>query len=236
MLNIVICDDEKKILNDLSEKIKETFMDKNTEIDIFQTTSPTETLQYIESNVVDVIFLDIDMPILNGMDIAEKLLNENYKGLLIFVTSHDSLVYGSFKYHPFGFIRKRYFEEEIEETADRVIEEMAHKDSTFTYKTSNGTYRVNISDVIYFESESNYIVIHLSEKYENTYKFRETMSKLEAGLCEKGFIRVHKGYLVNQQHISILRKDEIVMSDNTIIPISRVNKDIVKEKIMRYMR
>lgn len=233
MLNIVICDDEKKILNDLSEKIKETFMNKSMEIDIFQTTSPTETLQYIESNVVDVIFLDIDMPILSGMDIAEKLLNENYKGLLIFVTSHDSLVYGSFKYHPFGFIRKRYFEEEIDETADRVIEEMAHRDSKFTYKTSNGTYRVNVSDIIYFESESNYIVIHLSE---NTHKFRETMSKLEAGLCGKGFIRVHKGYLVNQQHICILRKDEIVMSDNTILPISRANKEMVKEKIMRYMR
>lgn len=233
MLNIVICDDERKILNDLSEKIKETFMNKNMEIDIFQTTSPTETLYYMESNVVDVIFLDIDMPILSGMDIAEKLLNENYKGLLIFVTSHDSLVYGSFKYHPFGFIRKRYFEAEIDETADRVIEEMAHRDFIFTYKTSSGTYRVNISDIIYFESESNYIVIHLSE---DTHKFRETMSNLEAGLCEKGFIRVHKGYLINQQHINVLRKDEIVMSDNTIIPISRANKDIVKQKIMRYMR
>lgn len=233
MLNIVICDDEKKILNDLSEKIKETFMNKSMEIDIFQTTSPTETLQYIESNVVDVIFLDIDMPILSGMDIAEKLLNENYKGLLIFVTSHDSLVYDSFKYRPFGFIRKRHFDDEIEETVVRVIDEMAHREYTFTFKTSDGTYRVNVSDIFYFESDSNYIIMHMLERL---HKFRETISRLEAELCEKGFIRVHKGYLVNQQHISILRKDEIVMSDNTILPISRANKEMVKEKIMRYMR
>lgn len=233
MIKVVICDDEKKILNTLSKKIIQTFLNKDIEIEIFQTTSPTETLEYLKSNVVDVIFLDIDMPILSGMDIAEKLLNEEYKGLLIFVTSHDSLVYRSFKYHPFGFIRKSHFDEEIEETVVRIMDEMAHRDCTFSYKTNEGTYRAKVSDILYFESESNYIIIHLLE---HTHKFRATITQVETELSTNGFIRVHKGYLVNQQHIEILRKDEIVMSDNTVIPISRANKDVVKEKIMRYMR
>ena len=55
-------------------------------------------------------------------------------------------------------------------------------------------------------------------------------------LSENGFIRVQKGFLVNQKYIEIIRKDEIVMSDNTIISISRTNKEVIKEKIMRYMR
>ena len=233
MLKVLVCDDEKKILNSLSEKINQTFISKDMEIEIFQTTSGAEALEYIKSNVVDVIFLDIDMPILSGMDIAGKLLNEDYKGLLIFVTSHDSLVYSSFKYHPFGFIRKSHFDEEIEETIMRIIDEMARKDCTFSYKTNDGTYRTSISDILYFESESNYINIHFLDR---VHKFRGTISQLETSLEENGFIRVQKGYLVNQQHIEILRKDEIVMSDNTIISISRANKDNIQEKIMRYMR
>ena len=233
MLKIVVCDDEKKILNTLSEKIKQTFLNKDIETDIFETASPTEALDYIKSNVVDVVFLDIDMPILSGMDIAENLLNEEYKGLLIFVTSHDSLVYSSFKYHPFGFIRKSYFDNEIEEVIIRIIDEISHRDCIFSYKINDGMYRVNISEILYFESESNYLLIHLTDK---VHKFRGTMSQLETELSENGFIRVQKGYLVNQKYIEILRKDEIVMSDNTIISISRTNKEVIKEKIMRYMR
>ena len=175
MIKIVVCDDEKKILNTLSEKISQTFLNKDMEIRIFETTSPTKALEYIKSNVVDVVFLDIDMPILSGMDIAESLLNEEYKGLLIFVTSHDSLVYSSFKYHPFGFIRKSYFDDEIEEVISRIIDEMSHRDCIFTYKTNDGIYRVNISEILYFESESNYLLIHLIDK---VHKFRGTMSQL----------------------------------------------------------
>ena len=233
MIKIVVCDDEKKILNTLSEKISQTFLNKDMQIEIFETTSPTEALEYIKSNVVDVVFLDIDMPILSGMDIAEGLLNEEYKGLLIFVTSHDSLVYSSFKYHPFGFIRKSYFDDEIEEVISRIIDEISHIDCIFTYKTNDGIYRVNISEILYFESESNYLLIHLIDK---VHKFRGTMSQLEMELSENGFIRVQKGFLVNQKYIEIIRKDEIVMSDNTIISISRTNKEVIKEKIMRYMR
>ena len=233
MIKIVVCDDEKKILNTLSEKISQTFLNKDMEIRIFETTSPTKALEYIKSNVVDVVFLDIDMPILSGMDIAEGLLNEEYKGLLIFVTSHDSLVYSSFKYHPFGFIRKSYFDDEIEEVISRIIDEISHIDCIFTYKTNDGIYRVNISEILYFESESNYLLIHLIDK---VHKFRGTMSQLEMELSENGFIRVQKGFLVNQKYIEIIRKDEIVMSDNTIISISRTNKEVIKEKIMRYMR
>ena len=233
MIKIVVCDDEKKILNTLSEKISQTFLNKDMQIEIFETTSPTEALEYIKSNVVDVVFLDIDMPILSGMDIAESLLNEEYKGLLIFVTSHDSLVYSSFKYHPFGFIRKSYFDDEIEEVISRIVDEISHRDCIFTYKTNDGIYRVNISEILYFESESNYLLIHLTDK---VHKFRGTMSQLEMELSENGFIRVQKGFLVNQKYIEIIRKDEIVMSDNTIISISRTNKEVIKEKIMRYMR
>lgn len=233
MLKIVVCDDEKKILNTLSEKIKQIFFYKDIETEIFETASPIEALEYIKSNVVDVVFLDIDMPILSGMDIAENLLNEEYKGLLIFVTSHDSLVYSSFKYHPFGFIRKSYFDNEIEEVIIRIIDEISHRDCIFSYKTNDGMYRVNVSEILYFESESNYLLIHLTDK---VHKFRGTMSQLEMELSKNGFIRVQKGYLVNQKYIEILRKDEIVMSDNTIISISRTNKEVIKEKIMRYMR
>lgn len=108
MIKVAFCDDETKILEDLSVKIKKEFEKINCEIDLYTTENSIRLLEYLKSCPVDILFLDIDMPTISGMDIAEALLNSKIKTLLVFVTGQDALVYKSFKYHPFGFIRKAF--------------------------------------------------------------------------------------------------------------------------------
>ena len=120
MIKVAFCDDETKILEDLSVKIKKEFEKINCEIDLYTTENSIRLLEYLKSCTVDILFLDIDMPTISGMDIAEALLNSKIKTLLVFVTGQDALVYKSFKYHPFGFIRKAFFDDEI----DRVVKRL----------------------------------------------------------------------------------------------------------------
>ena len=75
MIKVAFCDDEAKILEDLSVKIKKEFEKINCEIDLYTTESSFMLLEYLQSTPVDIIFLDIDMPAISGMDIAEALLN-----------------------------------------------------------------------------------------------------------------------------------------------------------------
>ncbi|MCQ4022125.1 MULTISPECIES: LytTR family DNA-binding domain-containing protein [unclassified Ruminococcus] len=233
MIKVALCDDELKILDDLTFKVKTAFENARCEIDLFKTDNPIKLLEYLKSTDVDVLFLDIDMPKISGMDIAENLLNSDMKTLLVFVTSHDALVYKSFKYHPFGFIRKAYFDEEISSVVNSAVDEIRKRNDTFSFKTNDGFYIIKLMDILYFDSESNYVNVHTADKI---YKFRGTLSAIEKELVPKGFIRTHKGFLVNQKHIYSIKSDDIVLSDKEVLPIGRTNRESVKALIMRCMR
>ena len=233
MIKVAFCDDEAKILEDLSVKIKKEFEKINCEIDLYTTESSFMLLEYLQSTPVDIIFLDIDMPAISGMDIAEALLNSDIKTLLVFVTGQDALVYKSFKYHPFGFIRKTYFDEEITGVVKSLAEEIQKSTDTFLFKTGDGVNRIKLKDILYFESESNYLNMHTKD---TVYKFRSTLSAIEKELSAKGFIRTHKGFLVNQEHIFSVKSENVVLGNNTVLPIGRTNRDVIKARIMRYMR
>ena len=233
MIEVAFCDDEAKILEDLSVKIKKEFEKLNCEIDLYTTAHSVELLEHLKGCPVDILFLDIDMPTISGMDIAEALLNSEIKTLLVFVTGQDALVYKSFKYHPFGFIRKTYFDEEITGVVKGLVEEIQKSSDTFLFKTNDSFNRIKLKDILYFESESNYLNLHTVN---NVYKFRSTLSAIEKELSAKGFIRTHKGFLVNQEHIFSVKSENIVLSSNVVLPIGRTNRDVIKARIMRYMR
>ncbi len=233
MINIAICDDEKRVLDDLSVKIQKAFDQSGYALNLFSTDNSFVLLEYLKNNISDVLFLDIDMPKLGGMDIAQFLTDKNTETLLVFVTNHDALVYQSFLYHPFGFIRKSHFDEEIGIVSESIVRELQKKNEYFSFKTNEGYCRVLTSDILYLESKQNYINLHTFDK---TFKFRSTIISVENELTVKGFIRIHKGFLVNGKHIFRVYGENIELDDKTLLPIGRTNRDNIKKMIMRYMR
>lgn len=97
-MNIYICDDEPKILSDISARVKTAL----SEAVVSEFTGGKALLEAFGENCCDVLLLDIDMPETGGLDIAERLAKTEKKPLLVFVTSHDELVYDSFQFHSFG--------------------------------------------------------------------------------------------------------------------------------------
>lgn len=233
MIKIAICDDEKIVLDEICSKVQNAFSEINCTAEIFKTHKPFDLVEHIKNSTTDVLFLDIDMPSLSGMDIAQFLIDSNAEILLVFVTSHDTLVYQSFRYHPFGFIRKSHFDEEIGAVVKSIADELQKRNEHFSFKTNEGFFKVPFEDIIYFESESNYINLHCTD---NQYRFRGTITSLENELKAKGFIRTHKGFLVNQQHIFAIKGDDIELSSKELLPIGRTNRESVKKAILRYMR
>lgn len=233
MIQIAVCDDEKSVLDEICSKIQKSFANIKCPAEIFQTDNPFELVEHIKNRAIDVLFLDIDMPSLSGMDIAQFLIDRGANTLLVFVTSHDALVYQSFRYHPFGFIRKSHFDEEIGTVVKSIADELQKRNEHFSFKTNEGFFKVPFADILYFESESNYINLYCVD---NQYKFRGTITSLENELSAKGFIRTHKGFLVNQQHIFAIKGDDIELSNKQLLPIGRTNRESVKKTILRYMR
>ncbi|MBQ4067839.1 MAG: response regulator transcription factor [Lachnospiraceae bacterium] len=236
MYQIVICDDEQRILNDISNKIKNEFNKLQIPNESIVMSDSRQLMEYLENNHVDILFLDIDMPYFSGMDIAGFINKNKLNTMIVFVTSHDSLVYQTFEYRPFGFIRKSYIDEELEALVKRIANELNDRKQELTVTKGQDITRIPINEIIYIESFGNYLNIK-TEKEE--IKIRETMTAIEQELKYKGFIRSHKGYLVNSNYITKLGNGQLELVNNEetfAIPVGRSYEKNVKRSLLEFLR
>ncbi len=236
MYQIAICDDEEKILSDIQKKIEKCFLEQEMEAKYFCTHDSEKMLEHIKSEPLDVLFLDIDMPHISGMDIASYIKEDRPEILFVFVTSQDALVYQSFAYRPFGFLRKTHIDCELEELVIRLKQELQKKRQELTITKGQEIIRIFKQDIIYLEAEGNYL--NLCTKRE-MLKVRDTMTNMENELKESGFVRCHKGYIINAHCIEKVKGAQIELrgeSDNHTVPIGRSYEKDVKKKILELLR
>ncbi|MBD5549355.1 MAG: response regulator transcription factor [Lachnospiraceae bacterium] len=236
MYHIVICDDEKEILNDIYKKVWTCFDENNMSAKYTCIDDARELMERIQTERIDVLFLDIDMPYYSGMDIAGYVNEQEWKTILIFVTSHDALVYQTFAYRPFGFIRKTHMDEELDELAKRVHKELLENQQELVIQKGQELSRILLKDIIYIEAEGNYLVLQLRN---DKLRIRETMTNIENKLYGKGFIRCHKGYLVNAGYIEKLKSTEIQLklgNESMALPIGRSYEKDVRKRILEILR
>lgn len=231
MIKLAICDDEKKILEDMSHKVSSLISE--AEISLYNGGKKLlEDMKHMKQEGFDILLLDIDMPEISGLEVAEVVQSLETKPLIIFVTSHDELVYDSLQLHPFGFVRKSYLDKELTRVIEDAVCEISSKDKNFYFHTAEGDIRLSLKDILYFEAQGNYIrVVTGSEEY----KFRETMQALENSLSGEDYVRIHKGFLVNSDYVKVINSDKIILDDNTELPMGRSYQEFAKTRLMREM-
>lgn len=233
MYRIVLCDDEVEIVKKMQQTITKCFWKMKVKIECNTYSETMELIKYLEKNVPDVLFLDIDMPHVNGMDIAKMVTEQKLHTLIVFVTSHDILVYETFQYRPFAFMRKKYFEEEIDMVVKRICDYFCEQMEDLIFYRNQEMIKEPIKDIIYIEAEGNYVYLIKKDASE---KYRDTLSSLEKKLVNQNFIRVHKGYLVQIAYIERLKHDWIIMEGGIEIPIGRSYEKEVRQKMMESFR
>lgn len=236
MYQIAICDDEKKIVEDITSKIKTEFNKRVIEAEVIGFDDSRNLMGYLEKGHIDVIFLDIDMPYFSGMDIAGFINQNRLNTIIIFVTSHDALVYQTFDYRPFGFMRKGYLDTELSPLVDRVIKELDDRKEELVINKGQEIIRIPFNEILYVEGDKNYLNIKTKT---DEFRTRDTMTSIENELKGKGFIRCHKGYLVNGEHIGKLRSGEIeidINGDTLIVPVGRSYEKDVKRSLLELLR
>ena len=237
MYQIYICDDEQEVLLQLSEKIKIELERLALEADYTLIQDSRVLMDQLEQNHIDILFLDIDMPYHNGMDIAGYINERKLDIILVFVTSHDALVYRTFAYRPFAFLRKTCLDEDLAEFSQRIGKELEQKKSELILTKGMEICRIRIKDIVYMESEGNYMNIITTD---NTFKFRETMTFMENELASKGFIRCHKGYMVNSDYVETYKTNSLAIkgAENGVqeIPVGRSYEKEVRRKIIESIR
>lgn len=230
-IKIAVCDDDVQILEDMAAEVRRLIPCDN----VATFTDGMTLLKSLSSGEWDLLLLDIDMPGPDGLEIAARLGEGDCRSapLLVFVTSHDELVYDSLRFHPFGFIRKSHFREEIGGLLQDCEKALQEKDRCFTFKSGAENIRIRLAEILYFESDGNYLrlVTHGKE-----YRFRDTVGAVESALAAQGFIRLHRGFLVNQKAVRVLGPEEAQLVSGEKLPIGRSYSEAARKRLLEYMR
>ncbi len=241
MINIAVCDDNTVVLNNLYLYLSDSFSTRTDEYCIERFTNGRILLDSHSLCPFDAIFLDIDMPDFSGFDVA-KFLRENFSNTyIVFVTSHSELVYNSMDFQPFNFIRKDCnipLKQSIDCIVEKLMYHMKQNDKIVLEAEERSKYVIYIRNILYIESCKHYIMYHIFG-IDKPVKCRGSMKECEEKFAKYNFVRIHKGFILNLEHVLFLDaiKGEVVVDyENKSIPVSKLYKNEVDEKYTEYLR
>lgn len=235
MVKIAIVDNEKTIINEICSLI-ESSTDMKCIIETFERS--IEFFQKINNILCDIVFLDIDMPEMNGFDIAKTLNNIRPDITIIFVSSFENFVFESFEYHPFRFVRKSNLKKDIDSALNAYKREIERKKDVYFFKTNEAERSVKTSDIMYFESMGHDIFIYTVDGNFKIKRERDrnmTVKFITEKFENKGFIRVHKSFLVNYLYIHTINYSNIILKNNLKININPRKANDIKKIYQKFV-
>ena len=235
--NIAICDDEEAALTILSSSLQGAFRAHNVEASIDTYTRPRVMLAQMKNVSYDLLFLDIEMPGLSGIDVAKQLRHEGNLVDIIFISNREDLVFDALRVNPRGFIRKTRFIQDVSSVIDTYFAYRSDKtqEKVLIIRQRDQVLHLSLEKLKYIEGSGKKqlaVTVDRDEPIEMT----KSMQELEEELQDSGFLRIHKGYLVNFSAIDRFNGDELMLTNGTGIPISRSKAREVKEKYLQLSR
>ena len=232
MLNIAICDDNKQICS-IIEEIIISFKNGNKieiKIDVFY--NGENLIKYLKNQEkFDLIFLDIELGSTTGVEVASHIRNEfdDYVSKIVFITSKDGYEQDLFKVQPLNFIKKPIDSRKLKKCIQLTIKLLKIENKSFRYKKGNNIIKVDIKDILYFESKGKKIKI---VTYNESDYFYESLKSIAEEL-PKIFVRPHGSFLVNFNKINILKSNSLVIENDIQIPISRRRLKNIRDMLIK---
>ncbi len=238
MFNIIFCDDNSQYLESLTAYVQKecsVIVPEGLDFSIGPAfRSGQKVLQYMGEHHVDVLLLDIDMPGMIGFDVARIICKEYPHVKIVFMSAYDNFVYSSFEYYPFAYLRKSYISKELPTVIKRIVEKMNETERQITLMTTLGIKKVDISSILYVESNRNYCTFHLIHNKE--YVCRGTLATFEKEVMSYDFFRIHSAFLINLEHVDRILEKGFVLVKNVTLPIAQRRLQEFKKTYMDYIR
>jgi DNA-binding LytR/AlgR family response regulator len=230
-LSCAIIDDEPLAIDVIAAHISQTPYLALTQ----KFTNPVRAFEYLSENRVDILFIDIQMPDLSGIELVRNL---EYKPVIIFTTAFDQYAIEGFKVDAVDYLLKPVdYSEFLKATEkakhwitakNKILDLKADKEFLFI-KSEYKIIRIDLYSIKYIEGMSEYVRIH--RDHNKSVMSLLSLKSLEEHLPEDQFMRVHKSYIINLKKISEIENNYIVCSDGKTIPVSKLYRDKFQEYI-----
>ncbi|PKY78336.1 DNA-binding response regulator [Alloscardovia omnicolens] len=217
MLNIALVEDDDKAADTLSKFLDAFSNTHGTQFKITRFTDPTILLDDYKP-VWDVVFMDIEMPNMNGMDAAYSLRRLDQKAVLIFVTNMAQFAAKGYEVNALDYIIKPYIYPDFERKMQRVVAVCAKADDSIVITFRGSGVRVRVSDIEYIEVRGHNVHYHTEL---GILTSAGSLQKVQELLEPKGFLRCSKAFLVNPHHVMNISSTQLHVSSGDRVPIGR---------------
>ncbi len=220
MVRIAVVENEKEY-RDIIRSMIEKFGDENDKS--FEISEFSTAVDFISdySAEYDIVFMDIDMPLMNGLKTAKLLRGQDEDVIIIFVTSFEKYAIKGYEVNATDFIVKplnyNVFSAKFKKVVDKV---KTDEEPTLISSTRLGKIKIKIADIYYVSVEGRYVLLHTKS---GEYAYKKAMKDVEKELIPFDFIRIDKSYMVNLKHVSSVNENGAIVVGETI-PYSRSKK------------
>ena len=232
---IAVCDDELPALEQIQNGITGLFTSYQIKARVSAFTSAEKLKQSMLQIHFSAFFLDIDMPEMNGIELASDIRRLYPDTPLIFISALEEYVFASFRVHPFAFVRKNKLDEDLPNALRDLISLFSRKNEQYPVVLTDELghhIRTDACDILYVEVKDKYVQIYTPEE---KILLRSSLKEMEKQLPENYFFRCHKSYLVNIRKIYSIRFDHIVLTDKTTLPLRRGSAMELKRSLSDYL-
>ena len=227
MMTCIAIDDEPKAL-----EVIERYCQKISLASLKATfREPLKAIEFLNGEKVDLIFLDINMPDISGMQLLQTL---SPRPLIIFTTAYSQYAVESYELNALDYLLKPVTFERFLMAINKAAAALSSKNTTgpnedaaVFIKSGPQTYRVKVSEILYLEKNGNYITVHLKD---GNILIRENMGDIFDLVPAADFIRVHKSYVVGIRHISMIEVHQLIVSGEKI-PIGSTYRDSLRDRL-----
>lgn len=230
MYRFAVCDDSPADRDYVTGLIQE--WSRNAELSLQIDVYPSAEsflFAFAENKAVDVLFLDIEMGELSGMELAKRLRQMGAGLQIVFLTGYMEYIAEGYDVEALHFLIKPVTKKRLEAVLNRAVERLRNRENALLLSLPDGLVRLPLYEIRYLEVMKNYVTVHAAERY----SVKRSLNELTKNLDES-FYRMHRSYIVNLRFVKRITRTEVVLKDGTELPLSRKLYDGLNQAMIRY--
>jgi len=232
MIKIAICDDEPYMQEDIAAQLLTYMKEKGKSYQLSCFDNGRELLQC--NQCFDLLFLDIQMDGLNGLETAKLFRRQGFEGFLVFITVLKEKVFDSFEVEAYDYLLKPLESSRFQNTMDRILKALEKRFPNKIIVQKENTYQVvSLDQISYCEVSGRKVYLHI--KNGDIVDFYCKLEELEQSVDSR-FFKCHRSYLVNLDYVQGLKEGLVILSDGGQIPVSRLRKQEITQALLCHMK
>ncbi|MBR3766740.1 MAG: response regulator transcription factor [Clostridia bacterium] len=216
-MKICICDDDSFFIREIRNRLS-LFQTETEGFDIYDFSCTEELLEhYKNGDTFDIVFIDIEMKGINGIEAAGKIRETAPETIIIFVSGYSDYIFEAFRIESLYFLVKPVKDNEFSEVFTRAMKKYTSLNASIILKWESTRNKITIDKISYVEGYRRHLTVHTAN---GIFEAVGKISEIYDILKPHGFVRVHQGFIVNMNYIKCFGVNEIELTDGSIIPVS----------------